>query len=158
MAFYNWLKILPLTTSLDRSRGIENRSKTLFDRSNKNQIVIDSGKSSWIIFLIISIDRVKDLTDWIYWISNFHLENSRTWIFTLSTLWNNILQTQISLLQLIHVYTYIYNMWDLARLLLPLVIHNPPPPYEHTSPRMWGPNFRLGHNFDTICNDHTLIV
>ena len=39
-------------------------------------------------------------------ISNFHLENSRTWIFTL---WNHILQTQPSLLQPIFVYTYIYN-------------------------------------------------
>ena len=36
----------------------------------------------------------------------FHLENSRFWIFIL---WNNILQTQISLLQHFHVYTYIYN-------------------------------------------------
>ena len=35
-----------------------------------------------------------------------HLENSRTWIFTL---WNNIFQTQTSLLQPILVYTYIYN-------------------------------------------------
>ena len=39
-------------------------------------------------------------------ISDFHLENSRTWIFTL---WNHTLQTQPSLLQLILVYTYIYN-------------------------------------------------
>ena len=38
--------------------------------------------------------------------SYFHLENSRTWIFTL---WNHILQTQTSLLQPILVYTYIYN-------------------------------------------------
>ena len=38
--------------------------------------------------------------------SNFHLENSRTWIFTL---WNHILQTQILLLQSILIYTYIYN-------------------------------------------------
>ena len=40
-------------------------------------------------------------------ISNFHLENFRTWIFTL---WNHILQTQPSLLQPILVYTYIYNI------------------------------------------------
>ena len=38
--------------------------------------------------------------------SNFHLENSRTWIFTL---WNHILQTQTSLLQPILIYTYLYN-------------------------------------------------
>ena len=37
---------------------------------------------------------------------NFHLENSRTWIFTL---WNHILQTQTSLLQHILVYIYINN-------------------------------------------------
>ena len=39
-------------------------------------------------------------------ILNFHLEISRSWIFTL---WNHILQTQTSLLQPIHVYIYIYN-------------------------------------------------
>ena len=39
-------------------------------------------------------------------ISKFHLENSRTWIFTL---WNYILQTQTSLLQPIRIYIYIYN-------------------------------------------------
>ena len=38
--------------------------------------------------------------------SNFHLENSKTWIFTL---WNHILQNQTSLLQPILVYTYTYN-------------------------------------------------
>jgi len=59
-------------------------------------------------FLAISIDRAKVSTNWKCWISNFYLENSRTWIFTLTTLWNYILQTQTSLLQHIHVYTYIY--------------------------------------------------
>ena len=61
-------------------------------------------------FLIISIDRAKTSTNRKYWISNFH-ENSRIWIFTLSTLWNNILKTQISLLQSIYIYNnfiYIY--------------------------------------------------
>ena len=38
--------------------------------------------------------------------SVLHLENSRTWIFTL---WNNIFQTQTLLLQPISVYTDIYN-------------------------------------------------
>ena len=38
--------------------------------------------------------------------SNFHLENSRTWIFIL---WNHILQSRTLLLQPILVYTYIYN-------------------------------------------------
>ena len=46
------------------------------------------------------------LIGWKCLILNFHLENSRTWIFNL---WNNILRTQISLLQPICVYTYIYN-------------------------------------------------
>ena len=41
-----------------------------------------------------------------FWFLNFHLENSRTWIFIL---WNHILQTQTSLLQPILVHTYIYN-------------------------------------------------
>ena len=40
--------------------------------------------------------------------SNFHLKNSRTWIFTL---WNHILQTQTLLLQPILVYIYIYNIF-----------------------------------------------
>ena len=58
-------------------------------------------------FLTISIDRAKASIDKKCLTSNFHLENFRIWIFTL---WNNILQTQISLLQPIHVYTYIYNI------------------------------------------------
>ena len=74
--------------------------------SNKNQIVIEPSRNSRIIFLTILIDWAKISTDRKYWFSNFHLENSRTWIFTL---WNHILQTQTSLLQPILVYTYIYN-------------------------------------------------
>ena len=65
-------------------------------------------------FLTISIDRVKVLIDWKCCISNFHLENSRTWIFTLTILWNNIFQTQTSLFQSIHVYTFIYNNLSLC--------------------------------------------
>ena len=58
-------------------------------------------------FLTILTERAKALTNRKYWILNFHLKNSKTWIFSL---WNNILQTQTSsLLQPIHVYTYIYN-------------------------------------------------
>ena len=56
-----------------------------------------------------STDRAKVLTNQKCLTLNFHLENSRPWIFTLTTLWNNILQTQtLLLLQHIHVYTYIY--------------------------------------------------
>ena len=57
-------------------------------------------------FFTISIDRAKASTNQKCLTSNFHLKNFRTWIFTS---WNNILQTQTSLLQPIHVYTYIYN-------------------------------------------------
>ena len=61
-------------------------------------------------FFTISIDWAKVSIDWKCLTLNFHLENSRTWIFTLTTLWNNIFQTQTSLLlQPILVYTYIYN-------------------------------------------------
>ena len=67
-------------TSLDRSRGIENWSMTLFNRSNRNQTAIESGKSFRIIFLITSINRAKGSTGWTYWISNFHLKISKTWI------------------------------------------------------------------------------
>ena len=52
--------------------------------------------------------------------SNFHLENSRTWIFTI---WNHVLQTQTSLLQPILIYTYIYNSFVLTKIS--------PPPFFH---------------------------
>ena len=42
-----------------------------------------------------------------------HLENSRTWIFTL---WNNIFQTQTSLLQPILVYTYRTTVVDVIAI------------------------------------------
>ena len=86
-----------------------NQSRVPFDRLNRNRASIEIGRDSRIDFLTISIDRVKVSIDWKYWISNFHLENFRTWIFTLLTSWNNTLQTQTSLLQPIYVYTYIYN-------------------------------------------------
>ena len=98
---FNWSKI-----SFDRS-------SVLFDRSNRNRTVIETSKDSWIIFLPFLIDWAKTLTDKKCYILNFHLENSRTWIFTL---WNNILQTQTSLLQPILVYTYIYNKINLLKL------------------------------------------
>ena len=97
-------------TSFDRSRIPFDWSNALFIRSNRNRASIEIGKDSMIDFLTISIDWAKVLTNWKYWISNFYLENSRTWIFTLSTLWNNIFQIKISLLQPIHVYIYIYSM------------------------------------------------
>jgi len=81
-------------------------SSALFNRSNRNRTTIETSRNSRIIFLPFSIERAKTSTDWKCWIPNFHLENSRTWIFIL---WNNILQIQTSLLQPIHVYTYIYN-------------------------------------------------
>ena len=58
-------------------------------------------------FFTISIDQAKTSTNRKCLTSNFHSENSRTWIFTL---WKNIFQTQTLLLQLIHVYIYIYNI------------------------------------------------
>ena len=78
---------------------------------NWQVLLIDCHKpsrNSRIFFFTISIDRAKVLTDRKCCILNFHLENFRTWIFTL---WNNILQIQASLLQPIHVYTYIYNIF-----------------------------------------------
>ena len=53
---------------------------TLFNRSNRNRTAIESGRSSRIIFLITWINWAKGSTDWTYWISNFHLKNSKTWI------------------------------------------------------------------------------
>ena len=83
-------------------------SSAIFDQLNRNQTAIETSRNSRIIFLSSSID-------WKCCILNFHLENSRTWIFTL---WNNILQTQTSLLQPIHVYTYINNSKKLDSILL----------------------------------------
>ena len=71
--------------------------------------------SFWSIKWKSNIDwiksRLQDIIphhfDWSNMLNfKFDLENSRFWIFTL---WNNILQTQIPLLQHFHVYTYIYN-------------------------------------------------
>ena len=92
--------------SFDRLRGPFDWSNALFIRLNRNRIVIEPSGNSRIIFLTILINRVKVSTDRKYWFSNFHLENSRSWIFNL---WNHIFQTQTSLLQHILVYTYIYN-------------------------------------------------
>ena len=50
-------------TSFDRLRGIEHRSKTLFDRLNMNRTAIDSSSNSKIIFFIISIDQTEVSTD-----------------------------------------------------------------------------------------------
>ena len=93
-------------TIFDRSKVTFNRSSALFDLSNRNRATNETSKDSKIYFFTISIDWAKVLIDRKCCILNFHLENSRTWIFTL---WNNILQTQTSLLQPIYVYTYIYN-------------------------------------------------
>ena len=78
-------------TTFDRSRVPFDWSNALFDWLNRNQASIEIGKNSKIDFLTISINWAKVLTDRKYWILNFHLENSRTWIFTLSTLWKNTL-------------------------------------------------------------------
>ena len=91
----------------DQSKITFDRLSAIFDRLIRNWAAIEISINSGIIFLSFSIDWAKDSTDQKCYISNSHLENSRTWILTL---WNNILQTQISLLQLIHVYTYICNI------------------------------------------------
>ena len=44
----------------------------------------------------------------------FSLKKFQNLNFHFNNLWNNILQTQISLLQHIHVYTYIYNKFDMC--------------------------------------------
>ena len=51
------------------------------------------------------------------------------------------------------------SMWfprlcETPELLLPLVLHNPPPLWPHVSSRV-GSHFRLVHDSDTICNDPT---
>ena len=91
----------------DRLKITFDRLSAIFDRLIRNWAAIEISINSEIIFLSFSIDWAKDSTDQKCYISNSHLENSRTWILTL---WNNIFQTQISLLQLIHVYTYICNI------------------------------------------------
>ena len=91
---FNWLKI-----TFDQSSA-------LFDQSNRNRTAIKTSKNSRIFSLPFSINWAKVSTDRKLWFSNFHLENSRTWIFNY---WNHILQTQTLLLQPIIVYTYIYK-------------------------------------------------
>ena len=78
-------------SSFDWSRVPFYRLNALFDWSSRNRIAIESSWDSRIIFLIILIDWAKVSIDRKYWILNFHLENSKTWIFTLLTLRNNIL-------------------------------------------------------------------
>ena len=95
-------------TSLNRSRGIKHQSKALFDRSNRNWTPIETGRKFRIIFFNISIDRAKVLTDRKTWISNFHLENSKSWIFTLFILQMNILQSYIIITTYPFIYIYIY--------------------------------------------------
>ena len=96
-------------TTLNQSKVHFNQSNALFHRLNSNRITIEPSRDSRIIFLPFSNNRARASTDQKCYISNFHLKNFTTWIFTITTLWNNIFQTQKSLLQLIHVYTYIYN-------------------------------------------------
>ena len=64
-------------------------------QSNRNRSLIEAGRDSRIIFLH-HFDQLSKMFDRLNILNfEFHLENFRTWIFTL---WNNILQTQISLL------------------------------------------------------------
>ena len=86
-------------SSFDRSRGPFNRSNALFNWSNRNRIVMEPSRNSRIIFLLFRSIKTKFRP----------IENPEFQIFTLTTLWNKILQTQTSLLQPIHVHTYIYN-------------------------------------------------
>ena len=91
-------------SSFNQLRDHFDRSNALFDQLNRNRIAIKSSRDSMIIFLPFRLIEPKHQP--IENIKNFEFSFG---IFTLSTLWNNILQTQTSLLQPIHVYTYIYN-------------------------------------------------
>ena len=92
----------------DWSKITFDRSSVLFDRSNRNRAVIKTSRNFRIFIYHFnqssqSFDRSKILN------FEFSLKKFQNLIFTLTTLWNNILRTQTSLLlQLIHVYTYIY--------------------------------------------------
>ena len=79
-----------------------------FDRLNRNQAAIKTSRNFRIFIYHFnqssqSFDRSKILN------FEFSLKKFQNLIFTLTTLWNNILRTQTSLLQPIHVCTYIYN-------------------------------------------------
>ena len=92
----------------DWSKITFDRSSVLFDRLNRNQAAIKTSRNFRIFIYHFnqssqSFDRSKILN------FEFSLKKFQNLIFTLTTLWNNILRTQTSLLlQLIHVYTYIY--------------------------------------------------
>ena len=74
-----------------------------------DRIGIEQGSNHLVIFGLFSPSfrsiekKLRSIENTEFLIS---LRNFKTWIFTL---WNNILQIQISLLQSIHVHTYIYN-------------------------------------------------
>ena len=59
---------------------------------------------------------------------------------------------------LINTFPYV-SLGDVGfhEMQYPLLGSNPPP-YGHTCPRVWGPHFQLGHGFDAIYNDPTLLV
>ena len=98
-------------TSFDRSRGIEYRSKALFNQSNRNWTAIDSSSDSKIIFFIISISRTEVSTNRKSWNLNFHKENSRTRISTLFILQIlNTLQLYIIIITYPCTYLCIYNI------------------------------------------------
>ena len=60
-------------------RSIECSFRSIEQESNNDRII----QKLQDYFLTISIDRAKDSNDRKCYILNFHLENSRTWIFTL---------------------------------------------------------------------------
>ena len=70
---------------------------------------MESGRSSKIIFLITSIDRIEVLINRKSWNLNFHKENSRTHISTLFILQMNTLQPYIISTTYSCIYLYIYN-------------------------------------------------
>ena len=77
---------------------------TSLDRSNRNRIPIEIGRDSMIISFTPSIDWTKNFDQSNILNFEFHLENSRIWIFTLFILQMNTLQPYI----IITIYPYIY--------------------------------------------------
>ena len=103
-------------TILDRSKITFNWLSIFFDRSNKNRVVIKTSKNSRIFSLPFRLIEPK------LW----PIEIPGTWIFTkkipkfkflLYSFYKWRLSNLISLLQLIHVCTYIYNNKLVFKLL-----------------------------------------
>ena len=75
-----------------------------------DQTTIESSNDFRIIFSIISINRVKVLISWIYWISNFTLKISELESSLYETIFSKFKYHYYNLFKYIPIYTIGYNL------------------------------------------------